>query len=129
VRLLLNIEQLLSEEVSVFEEVIFVKMPEMVAMLPNHASSLERPLQYHEPYSYNDEAIKTVHIIIIHICLQAIGCPGTIHGRVSFRAVSERRPSPDIEGSPHEYYNEHERGQMLLGERVVYGILEDYDVE
>ena len=43
VRLLLNIEQLLSEEVSVFEEVIFVKMPEMTAMVPNLASSLERP--------------------------------------------------------------------------------------
>jgi hypothetical protein len=41
-RLLLNIEQLLSEEVSVFEEVIFVKMPEMTAMLPKHSSSLER---------------------------------------------------------------------------------------
>jgi hypothetical protein len=43
VKLLLNIEQLLSEEVSVFEKVIFVKMPEMIAMVPDLASSLERP--------------------------------------------------------------------------------------
>jgi hypothetical protein len=58
VRLLLNIEQLLSEEVSVFEEVIFVKMPEMTAMLPKICKFFrEAHCRANKPYSYIDEAI------------------------------------------------------------------------
>jgi hypothetical protein len=58
VRLLLNIEQLLSEEVSVFEEVIFVKMPEMTAMLPKIFKFFrEAHCRADKPYTYIDGAI------------------------------------------------------------------------
>jgi len=58
VKLLLNIEQLLSEKVSVFEEVIFVKMPEVTAMLLKTCKFFrEAHCRANKPYSYIDEAI------------------------------------------------------------------------
>jgi hypothetical protein len=116
VRLLLNIEQLLSEEVSVFEEVILVKMPEMIAMVPNPASSLERSLQHREPYSYDNEAIKAVHIIIvhiiiIHICLHAIDALAPVMGKSVFEQCL-KDDQELISSVSSRVSHKHERGQM-----------------